>query len=139
MHNVDPPPMGGGGAAPLAHRFSGGPARDAMTYAQQAVRRGVELRAVGARTEAEVDMTRTLGVSDRPPVEHIGWHRQVDADAPRDQREDHQRQLPAQPDRAVHPADRRNAGSGTARGRGVSGARALSGASRNDRNRRASH
>jgi len=29
-----------------------------------------------------VDQSRALGVSDRPPVERIDWHLEVDADAP---------------------------------------------------------
>ena len=52
-----------------------------MTFAQEAARRGVELRALHARVEADVDQSRALGVSDRPPVERIDWHLEVDADA----------------------------------------------------------
>ncbi len=79
-----PPPMGGTGSAPnpLAYCFWGGMACYAMTYAQEAARQGVVLRALRARTEAEVDMTRALGITDNPPVEHIDWHLEVDADAP---------------------------------------------------------
>lgn len=79
-----PSPMGGTGCAPnpLAYCFWGGLACYAMTYAQEAARQGVALRALRARTQAEVDMTRALGVTDNPPVEHIDWHLEVDADAP---------------------------------------------------------
>ena len=79
-----PPPMGGTGSAPnpLAYCFWGGLACYAMTYAQEAARQGVQLRSVKARTEAEVDMTRALGVTDNAPVERIDWHLEVDADAP---------------------------------------------------------
>ena len=85
-----PPPMGGTGSAPnpLAYCFWGGLACYAMTYAQEAARQGVELRSVTARTEAEVDMSRALGVTDNPPVERIDWHLEVDADAPREQLEE---------------------------------------------------
>jgi uncharacterized OsmC-like protein len=78
-----PPPMGGNGAAPnpLAYCFWGGLACYAMTYAQEAARRGVELRGLRARIETDVDLSRALGVSDRPPVEGIDWHLEVDADA----------------------------------------------------------
>jgi uncharacterized OsmC-like protein len=78
-----PPPMGGTGSAPnpLAYCFWGGLACYAMTYAQEAARRGIELRGLRARIEADVDQSRALGVSDRPPVEHIDWHLDVDADA----------------------------------------------------------
>jgi len=78
-----PPPMGGTGSAPnpLAYCFWGGLACYAMTYAQEAARQGVQLRSVRARTEAEVDMSRALGVTDNPPVERIDWHLEVDADA----------------------------------------------------------
>jgi uncharacterized OsmC-like protein len=78
-----PPPMGGTGAAPnpLAYCFWGGLACYAMTFAQEAARRGVELRSLRARVEARVDQSRALGVSDRPPVEHIDWHLDVDAEA----------------------------------------------------------
>ncbi|QEC48250.1 OsmC family protein [Baekduia soli] len=78
-----PPPMGGTGAAPnpLAYCFWGGLACYAMTYAQEAARRGVEIRALRARVETDVDLGRALGVSDRPPVQGIDWHLDVDADA----------------------------------------------------------
>jgi uncharacterized OsmC-like protein len=78
-----PPPMGGAGATPnpLAYCFWGGLARYAMTYAQEAARRGVELRSLRARVETDVDQSRALGVSDRPPVERIDWYLEVEADA----------------------------------------------------------
>ena len=81
-----PPPMGGTGSAPnpLAYCFWGGLACYAMTYAQEAARQGVQLRSVRAHTEAEVDMSRALGVTDNAPVERINWHLEVDADAPRE-------------------------------------------------------
>lgn len=68
-----PPPMGGTGSAPnpLAYCFWGGLACYAMTYAQEAARQGVQLRSVRAHTEAEVDMSRALDVTDNAPVEHI--------------------------------------------------------------------
>ncbi len=85
-----PPPMGGTGSAPnpLAYCFWGGLACYAMTYAQEAARQGVELRSMRARTEAEVDMSRALGVTDNAPVQHIEWHLEVDADAPREKLEE---------------------------------------------------
>ena len=52
-----------------------------MTYAQEAARRGVELRSLRARVEADVNLARALGVSDQPPVDHIDWHLDADADA----------------------------------------------------------
>lgn len=78
-----PPPMGGTGSAPnpLAYCFWGGLACYAMSYAQEAARQGVELRALRARVEANVDMSRALGVGDRPPVERLDWFLDVDADA----------------------------------------------------------
>lgn len=81
-----PPPMGGTGSAPnpLAYCFWGGMACYAMTYAQEAAKQGVALRGLRARTEADVDMTRALGVSDNPPVRRIDWYLDVDADAPRE-------------------------------------------------------
>ncbi len=81
-----PPPMGGTGSAPnpLAYCFWGGMACYAMTYAQEAANQGIQLRALRARAEAEVDMTRALGVSDNPPVERIDWHLEVEADSPRE-------------------------------------------------------
>ena len=84
-----PPPMGGTGSAPnpLAYCFWGGLACYAMTYAQEAARQGIELRGVRARTEAEVDQSRALGVTESPPVDQIDWHLEIDADAPREQLE----------------------------------------------------
>jgi uncharacterized OsmC-like protein len=78
-----PPPMGGTGSAPnpLAYCFWGGLACYAMTYAQEAARRGVELRALRARVDATVDLSRALGVSERPPVDRLDWRLEVDADA----------------------------------------------------------
>jgi uncharacterized OsmC-like protein len=81
-----PPPMGGTGSAPnpLAYCFWGGLACYAMTYAQEAARLGVEVRALRARVDARVDLSRALGVSDRPPVDRIDWTLEVDADASAD-------------------------------------------------------
>lgn len=78
-----PPPMGGTGSAPnpLAYCFWGGLACYAMTFAQEAALRGVELRGLRAHATAEVDMTRALGVGDNPPVERINWTLDIDADA----------------------------------------------------------
>jgi len=78
-----PPPMGGTGSAPnpLAYCFWGGLACYAMTFAQEAAREGVELRALRARVEATLDMSRALGVTDNPPVERIDWHLEAEADA----------------------------------------------------------
>jgi uncharacterized OsmC-like protein len=78
-----PPPMGGTGSAPnpLAYCFWGGLACYAMTFAQEAAKAGVELRALRARVEAEVDQSRALGVTDNPPVERIDWTLHVEADA----------------------------------------------------------
>lgn len=78
-----PPPMGGSGAAPnpLAYCFWGGLACYAMTFAQEAARSGVELRALRARVSTRLDLSRALGVSERPPVERIDWQLEVDSDA----------------------------------------------------------
>lgn len=78
-----PPMMGGSGAAPnpLAYCFWGGLACYAMTFAQEAARAGVELRSLRARVSTRLDLSRALGVSERPPVEHIDWQLEVDADA----------------------------------------------------------
>ena len=78
-----PPPMGGSGAAPnpLAYCFWGGLACYAMTYALEAAREGVELTALRATVGAEVDLSRALGVSERPPVEGIEWSLEVESDA----------------------------------------------------------
>ncbi len=77
-----PPPMGGTGAAPnpLAFCFWGGLACYAMTFAQEAAKAGVEIRALRARVEAQVDQSRALGVTDNPPVQQIDWTLHVDAD-----------------------------------------------------------
>lgn len=80
-----PPQMGGHGAAPnpLAYCFWGGLACYAMTYATEAARAGVELRVLRATIETEVDQTRALGVSGRPPIERLVWTLEVEADADR--------------------------------------------------------
>jgi len=79
-----PPPLGGSGSAPnpLAYCFWGGLACYAMTYAQEAAKQGIELRGLRATAQAEVDQSRALGVSDRPPVQRVDWTLDVDADAP---------------------------------------------------------
>jgi uncharacterized OsmC-like protein len=78
-----PPHMGGTGSAPnpLAYCFWGGIACFAMTYAQEAAMKGVELRSLRARVRTEMNMSRALGVGDLPPVEGIDWYLEVDADA----------------------------------------------------------
>lgn len=85
-----PPPMGGTGSAPnpLAYCFWGGLACYAMTYAQEAARQGIEVRALRASAEAEVDQSRALGVTDNPPVKQIDWRLDVDADAPTERLEE---------------------------------------------------
>lgn len=79
-----PPALGGSGSAPspLAYCFWGGVACYAMTFALEAARAGVELAALRATVRAEVDMSRALGLSERPPVEGIAWELEVEADAP---------------------------------------------------------
>jgi uncharacterized OsmC-like protein len=47
-----------------------------------------QLRSVRARTEAEVDVSRALGVTDNATVGRIDWHLEVDADAPREKLEE---------------------------------------------------
>ena len=76
--------MGGTGCAPnpLAYCFWGGIACFAMTFSQEAAMSGVELKALRARVETDVDMSRALGLSERPPVEGIDWHLEVESDAP---------------------------------------------------------
>lgn len=85
-----PPPMGGTGAAPnpLAYCFWGGLACYAMTFAQEAARKGIELRALRAEVSTDVDLSRALGVSERPPVEAINWRLEVDSDATAEQLEE---------------------------------------------------
>ena len=79
-----PPQFGGGGSAPnpLAYCLWGGLACYAMTFATEAAREGIELRALRGVITTEVDQSRALGVDDRPPVEHVDWRLEVDADAP---------------------------------------------------------
>jgi uncharacterized OsmC-like protein len=79
-----PPPLGGTGSAPspLAYCFWGGLACYAMTFATEAARAGVELKALHGTVETDVDLTRSLGVGDNPPVEEIRWTLEVEADAP---------------------------------------------------------
>jgi len=75
--------MGGSGAgpSPLAYCFFGGLACYAMTFATEAAREGVELRALRGTVTTEVDMGRALGLSDAPPVERLDWSLDVEADA----------------------------------------------------------
>lgn len=82
-----PAPLGGSGAAPnpLAYCFFGGLACYAMTFALEAARAGVELKALRGTVRTEVDQSRALGLAERPPVEGIEWELEVDADAPREQ------------------------------------------------------
>ena len=44
-----------------------------MTFAQQAARRGIEPRALRARVDTNVDLSRAVGVTDGPPVKQIDW------------------------------------------------------------------
>lgn len=78
-----PPQLGGSGSAPnpLAYCLWGGLACYAMTYAIEAAREGIELRALRGRITTEVDQTRALGLSERPPVDEISWALEVEADA----------------------------------------------------------
>jgi uncharacterized OsmC-like protein len=77
-----PPALGGSGAAPnpLAYCLWGGLACYAMTFATEAAREGVELRALHGRITTVVDMARSLGLGEQPPVDQITWALDVDAD-----------------------------------------------------------
>ena len=79
-----PPPLGGSGSAPnpLAYCFWGGLACYAMTFAVEAARAGVELKALRGTVRTEVDQSRALGLSDRPPVERLVWELEAESDAP---------------------------------------------------------
>lgn len=79
-----PSQLGGSGSAPnpLAYCLWGGLACYAMTFATEAAREGVELRALRGVITTEVDQSRALGVAARPPVEHVEWRLEVEADAP---------------------------------------------------------
>ncbi len=79
-----PPQLGGNGSAPnpLAYCLWGGLACYAMTFATEAAREGVELRALRGVITTAVDQSRALGLGDRPPVEHVDWSLEVEADAP---------------------------------------------------------
>ena len=81
-----PPPLGGSGSAPnpLAYCLWGGLACYAMTFATEAALEGVQLRALRGVITTEVDQSRALGVDDRPPVEHVDWHLEIEADAPKE-------------------------------------------------------
>lgn len=78
-----PPPLGGSGAAPspLAYCFWGGLACYAMTFATEAARAGVDVRGLHGTVEADVDMSRSLGAGNKPPVEEIRWTLRVASDA----------------------------------------------------------
>ena len=45
---------------------------------------GVTIRSLKARVEADLDLTRALGVSERPQVQRIDWQLDVDAEASAD-------------------------------------------------------
>ncbi len=79
-----PPPLGGNGAAPnpLAYCLWGGIACYAMTYATEAARDNVALTALRGTITTEIDQTRSLGITDNPPVEQVTWSLQVESDAP---------------------------------------------------------
>ncbi len=79
-----PPQLGGSGSAPnpLAYCLWGGLACYAMTFATEAARDGIELRALRGVITTEVDQSRALGLGGRPPVEHVEWRLEVEADAP---------------------------------------------------------
>jgi uncharacterized OsmC-like protein len=78
-----PPALGGSGSAPgpLAYCLWGGLACYAMTFALEAARQDVEVRALRGRITTHVDHSRALGLSDAPPVDEITWALEVDADA----------------------------------------------------------
>ena len=79
-----PPQLGGNGSAPnpLAYCLWGGLACYAMTFATEAAREGVELRALRGVITTAVDQSRALGLGNPPPVEHVDWSLEVEADAP---------------------------------------------------------
>lgn len=80
-----PPPLGGEGRAPspLHYCLYGSASCYAATFAQEAALAGVELRDLRIRVHAELDLTRTLGLGDRPSVRRLGWEVIADSDADR--------------------------------------------------------
>lgn len=55
-----------------------------MTFATEAAREGVDLRTLRGVITTEVDQSRALGVDDQPPVEHVDWRLEVEAEAPQE-------------------------------------------------------
>jgi uncharacterized OsmC-like protein len=80
------PPMGGRGLRPdpVQYCLFGMASCFASTYAAVAAAEGVPLKRLRVAIENRLDMSRALGVSDRPPIQGVTMTLDVEADAPRE-------------------------------------------------------
>ena len=79
-----PPPQGGGGTrpGPVQYCLFGLASCFAATYASNAAMMGVELRKLRVVAEADVNFSRTFGLSDEPIIEGVRVTVDVESDAP---------------------------------------------------------
>lgn len=84
-----PPPMGGQGLRPdpVAYCLYGFASCFAGTFAAVAAAEGVELNQLEITLANVVDLSRSLGVADRPVTEGMNATLHVDSDAPREKLE----------------------------------------------------
>lgn len=79
-----PPPQGGGGTrpGPVQYCLFGLASCFAATYVSNAAMMGVELRKLRVVAEADVNFSRTFGLSDEPIIEGVRITVDVESDAP---------------------------------------------------------
>lgn len=84
------PPMGGRGLRPdpVQYCLFGMVACFASTYAAVAAERDIALKKLRIAMENRMDMSRALGVSERPPIESVTMTLEVESDAPEAQLEE---------------------------------------------------
>src|SRR3990170_4361998 len=82
-----PPPQGGGGnrPGPVQYCLFGLASCFAATYASNAAMLGVEVRKLRVAAEADVNFSRTFGLSDEPIIEGVRVTIDVESDAPEEE------------------------------------------------------
>ncbi|OGT25312.1 MAG: hypothetical protein A2Z17_04475 [Gammaproteobacteria bacterium RBG_16_66_13] len=82
-----PLPQGGGGnrPGPVQYCLFGLASCFAATYASNAAMMGVELKKLRVAAEADVNFSRTFGLSDEPIIEEVRITVDVDSDAPQEE------------------------------------------------------
>lgn len=83
LQSDEPSFLGGGGSAPnpVQYCIYGAISCYAATFAKWAAMEGVVLKSLRVKAVAEMDMTRSFGISQNPVIESLRWEVTISTDA----------------------------------------------------------